>query len=188
MRCRKALGGDGGAFDLRFVMVLLRTGQQPAAQVGGIARDFAADWLINVPPCNARYAIGKPRPGLGRHAGPLLREGRSSDGDSSPVMGIAAAGKARHQDQPAIFTIRRLSLTMQARPTPGRKSISRARMDRIRSDTSERGRCEADTGGGRSQQPADHADRRGLHWNARGFHRHGCDGERQPQQLTYGGN
>lgn len=33
MRRRKALGGDSGAFGIRFELVLLRSGQQPVAQV-----------------------------------------------------------------------------------------------------------------------------------------------------------
>lgn len=32
MRHSKALGGDSGAFGIRFGLVLLRTGQQPVAQ------------------------------------------------------------------------------------------------------------------------------------------------------------
>lgn len=33
MRHSRALGGDSGAFGIRFELVLLRTGQQPVAQV-----------------------------------------------------------------------------------------------------------------------------------------------------------
>lgn len=33
MRRRKALGGDSGAFGIRFELVLLRSGQEPVAQV-----------------------------------------------------------------------------------------------------------------------------------------------------------
>lgn len=74
MRHRKALGGDIGAFGIRFEIILLRSGQQPAAKVdpdgamesvGQRVQEKATDELVRFERHALWAAIGSRCPSTG---------------------------------------------------------------------------------------------------------------------------